>query len=61
MVLFLMFFFLWFFLMKKLICDNVNLLKILFFFKKLIFGNKLFSENNVIYVNILLMVFEIDI
>lgn len=45
------FFLSWPFLMKKLTCDNVNSLKVLSFSKKLISGNKLFSENNVTYVN----------
>lgn len=55
------FFLSWPFLMKKLTSDNVNSLKVLSFSKKLISGNKLFSENNVTYVNISSTVFEIDI
>lgn len=49
------FFLSWPFLMK------INSLKVLSFSKKLISGNKLFSENNVTYVNISSTVFEIDI
>lgn len=55
------FFLSWPFLMKKLTCDNVNSLKVLSFSKKLISGNKLFSEDNVTFVNISSTVFEIDI